>query len=211
MTASHEQIVQRYLDRLERALTGVPHEKGREILGEIETHIHEELTQLGHEPAEHEILEILDRVGDPGVIASEAHEGHPRPARGGALEIAALILLLIGGFVLPFIGWIIGVVLLWVSPVWNTRDKWIGTLVVPGGLAGAFYFLFFTPSTSSCSVGTHFRVLPSGRTKQINGPTICESSGFEPWLSTLIIAALALAAIWTTIYLARRMRGVSVT
>src|SRR3954452_7606151 len=35
--------------------------------------------------------------------------------------------------------WVVGVVLLWRSPVWTTRDKLIGTLVVPGGLAYVNY------------------------------------------------------------------------
>ena len=49
-------------------------------------------------------------------------------------EVAALWLLLIGGIVLPVLGWIIGVVILWASERWTRREKLIGTLVVPGGL-----------------------------------------------------------------------------
>jgi hypothetical protein len=36
------------------------------------------------------------------------------------------------------VGWLAGLVLLWSSRAWTTRDKWIGTLVIPGGLATAF-------------------------------------------------------------------------
>jgi hypothetical protein len=35
------------------------------------------------------------------------------------------------------VGWLVGVVLLWSSTVWTLRDKLIGTLVIPGGLATA--------------------------------------------------------------------------
>ena len=35
--------------------------------------------------------------------------------------------------------WVVGVVLLWRSRAWTTRDKLIGTLVVPGGLAYVMY------------------------------------------------------------------------
>ena len=35
---------------------------------------------------------------------------------------------------IPFLGWVVGVVLLWISRLWTTRDKLIGTL---GGLSMA--------------------------------------------------------------------------
>jgi hypothetical protein len=56
-----------------------------------------------------------------------------RPGRLGPLEISALVLLLFGGF-LAGIGWLAGVVLLWMSPRWQTGDKALGTAVWPGGL-----------------------------------------------------------------------------
>jgi hypothetical protein len=36
--------------------------------------------------------------------------------------------------VIPFLGWVVGVVLRWISRLWTTRDKLIGTL---GGLSMA--------------------------------------------------------------------------
>jgi hypothetical protein len=50
-------------------------------------------------------------------------------------EWAAIILLLLRGFIVG-LGWVAGLVLLWSSRAWSTRDKWVGTLVVPGGLVG---------------------------------------------------------------------------
>ena len=35
---------------------------------------------------------------------------------------------------IPFLGWVVGVVLRWISRLWTTRDKLIGTL---GGLSMA--------------------------------------------------------------------------
>ena len=46
------------------------------------------------------------------------------------MEIAAIVLLLLF--------WPVGVVLLWISDSWNTREKLIGTLVPPGGYLGIF-------------------------------------------------------------------------
>src|SRR5256885_872318 len=50
-------------------------------------------------------------------------------------------LLLFGGIIVPIFGWCVGVVLLWLSRVWSVREKLMATLVVPGGLLPAFYFL----------------------------------------------------------------------
>jgi hypothetical protein len=41
--------------------------------------------------------------------------------------VIALVLL-----VIPFLGWVVGVVLVWLSRLWTTRDKLIGTL---GGMS----------------------------------------------------------------------------
>ncbi len=59
------------------------------------------------------------------------------------MEVGALVLLLVGGIVLPMFGWLIGVVLLWVSNAWNVRDKVIGTLFVPGGLGLSIFSCSF--------------------------------------------------------------------
>jgi hypothetical protein len=72
------------------------------------------------------------------------------------METAALVLLLFGGFVFG-VGWIIGLVLLWSSAVWTPWEKLLGTLVVPGGLAGSF-FLFSLWAVTTTSGGSN--VLP---------------------------------------------------
>jgi hypothetical protein len=59
-----------------------------------------------------------------------------RAVRRGFQENLVIALLLVGGFVFAF-GWLIGVVLLWLSGAWTIREKLVGTLVVPGGLAFA--------------------------------------------------------------------------
>jgi hypothetical protein len=68
--------------------------------------------------------------------------GPPTPPHSGmgVPEIAAVILLLIGGF-LAGIGWIVGVVLLWISPRWRLSDKLLGTLIWPGGVAIVLFVL----------------------------------------------------------------------
>lgn len=50
---------------------------------------------------------------------------------------AALSWLTVGSLV-PFLGWLYGVVLLWRSPEWTVRDKIIGTLCFPFGFVGTY-------------------------------------------------------------------------
>ncbi len=52
----------------------------------------------------------------------------------GSARGLALIPLLLGGLLLVGIGWLVGVALLWMSRVWSTRDKLVGTFLLPGGL-----------------------------------------------------------------------------
>ncbi|HSO55610.1 MAG TPA: hypothetical protein VL330_23350, partial [Actinomycetes bacterium] len=66
--------------------------------------------------------------GDPADIAAETRErfGVPTaPARPATpwLEVIALVVL-----VIPFLGWVVGVVLVWLSRRWTTRDKIVGTI-----------------------------------------------------------------------------------
>ena len=95
------------------------------------------------------VMNILDRLGEPAEVVADARERLgirlAQPYRPGVLEIAAVILV-------PFL-WPVGVILLWISPAWNWRDKLIGTLVPPGGYIGLSYILLAGP-TSVRSCGT---------------------------------------------------------
>jgi hypothetical protein len=124
-------LVGDYLRRLEDEARALPRRERTELLDEIRGHLRAELAD---DPAEHDVRNALDRLGDPREIV--AATGVPsRRRRVGALEIVAVVLLLIGAIVIPVLGWFVGLVLLWASAAWTTRQKWLGTLVVPGGLA----------------------------------------------------------------------------
>jgi uncharacterized membrane protein len=107
----------------------LPADRRNEILAEIEEHITEGLAEFDT-PTEADVRNVLDRVGDPHEIATEARDrlgGSQMRARAPGLEVIALVLLTI-----PLVGWVIGIVLIWVSALWTTREKTIATLVVPG-------------------------------------------------------------------------------
>lgn len=208
MTTRADELINDYLDRLEEELADFPSTRRRELVQEISAHIAEARASLEQED-EASIRNLLDRIGDPADIAAEAEgvpPAGPEPAappviveqRGtGALEIAALILLLIGGLVLPVVGWVIGVVLLWVSSAWTVPQKLLGTLVVPGGLALPIGLGVLATSSASC-----VQVPVAGAPN----PVACTTGGSGGQaVGTIAVILLAVASVATVAYLARRM------
>ena len=200
MTRTADQLVDDYLRRLNRELADLPRARRREVVEEITEHIAEARAALPVE-SEADVRNLLDRVGDPSELAADARERFGlRPSRAGIREIAAIVLLLVGGF-LMFIGWVVGVVLLWASDAWNTRDKLIGTLVVPGGLVLPLSLFVLAGTGETCSG------VIDPRTRAVIERTCTGGPSFAAQLlAGAVFVVLVLAPIVTSIYLARRMR-----
>ena len=197
MSAIADRLVSDYLDRLERELAGFPAARRRELVQEISGHIAEARAALEDED-EPAIRNLLDRIGEPTDIAAEAGSGSPEalpPAatKGSGWDVVALVLLLVGGLALPVVGWVIGVVLLWVSDSWTTIEKLIGTFVVPGGLALPVFLLTFAGWTESCSG-------PPG------GPLVCTGGPSQGMQVAGIVGTVVLFVLplLSTAFLARR-------
>ena len=111
-----------------------------------------------------------------------------------------MALLLVGGVVLPVVGWIVGAVLLWGSEAWTRREKLVGTLVVPGGLLAAVFLVSGTTYVESC-VETGG---PGGgvETTCTGGP-----SQLAQILGIVLVIVLFVAPIVSAVYLLRRARG----
>ena len=131
MTTEVDALILRYLQDLEAELHDLPANRRQELLDEVGEHI--AAARAGLDPeTEAGVRTMLERLGDPADIAAEARERFgvqpppPRPATPW-LEVIALVLL-----VIPFVGWVVGVILVWLSRLWTTRDKLIGTI---GGLS----------------------------------------------------------------------------
>src|SRR5262249_39686345 len=145
MSTDDDQLVEDYLRELHSAAQGLPADRRDELIEEITAHI-AQARQSDDSPMA--VRTILDRLGDPADIVRAAADtppgspawsgapgsgpGHPvtaaaQPGRAGALELAAVLFLLLGGIVIPVLGWFIGVVLLWLPPRWPARDKVLGT------------------------------------------------------------------------------------
>jgi len=184
-----------YLARLRRAGRGLPPGRRRELLAEIEAHLSEAIDPSASDA---QALTVLDKLGDPeAIIAAETPRLDELPAPRGTREWVAIGLLLFGGFIFV-LGWFVGLILLWSSRAWTTRDKWIGTLVIPGGLA------------SSVVIGL---IAIGAPTKKIchafnGGGQHCTNAAGQSTpssiLGVVVFALLVLAPIGTSIYLARR-------
>lgn len=121
-----DDVVAGYLHQLDQALAGLPRSRRREVVDEI-------ATRIANDPAD--ARDLRDRFGEPNDVAARARARFGvGPDPGSWREVATLFLLPIGGLVVPVIGWLVGVVLLWQSDAWTRGDKLLGTLVVPGGL-----------------------------------------------------------------------------
>jgi hypothetical protein len=195
MTTKVDTLVDRYLKDLEAELRGFPASRRREILDEVGEHITEARATLDTE-TEAAIRTVLERLGDPADIAAEARDRLGLPARPPRqptpwLEVIALVLL-----VIPFLGWVVGVILVWISRLWTTRDKLIGTL---GGLSWALAGLGVvladvgsTPLSSSGSGSPLGSPVP-----EPGGPGVIE---------LLLVVAPLVLPIAAAIYLAFRLR-----
>jgi uncharacterized membrane protein len=141
MTIKVDALVYQYLTDLEAELRGLPANRRRELLDEVGEHITAARAALDPE-TEAGIRTVLERLGDPADIAAEARErfgvqaASARPAIPW-LEVLALAMLVLVPFIVgldmsalvPVLGWLVGLVLLWRSHIWTAHDKRIGTLL----------------------------------------------------------------------------------
>jgi hypothetical protein len=180
-----------YVRELRSAARRLPRAQRNELVAEITAHLAETAPASASQA---EALTALERLGEPTDILNEQVTQAPAPARRlGSHEIAAILLLMFGGFVV-FVGWLAGVFLLWTSGRWTMREKAIGTLVVPGGYATAAYALLLTSSVTRCS-GSR------GLVTCVGGPTTLQQVGQIAVLVFVMAGPLASA-----FFLAKRAR-----
>lgn len=202
-------LAEDYLRRLRRAGSDLAPERLRELLLEIEGYLADAIPPGA---SDDEALEALERLGPPGDVLEAERPGSATPDtdRRGTREWAAVILLPLGGFVFG-VGWIIGLVLLWSSRLWTVRDKLIGTLIIPGGLATAVMVALLgavgTAETQECGgVATQLNATTGAVIKR--GSMHCTTTGAPSAATTAFHIALAVALllgpILSAVYLARR-------
>lgn len=191
-------LAQGYLDDLRTVATErLGPLRADELVSDIREHIEEAVD------ADQPLEQVIHRLGSPReIVAAEAPAAAapsaptPHPSRLRAHEIWAVVLLLAGAAVLG-VGWIAGVVLLWTSDRWSTRDKLLGTLLWPGGLAPLLFSLGFASSSSST-----IEECVDGVCRTV-GDT---STGPPAWVGIAILAVLLVVPIATAVHLLRAAR-----
>jgi hypothetical protein len=203
MSSQADKLAEGYLQRLDRELRDLPRARRRELVDEIAEHISEGRADLEVED-EAAVRALLERTGSPEDIAADARERFDiRPRKPGWKEVGALILLPIGGVILPVLGWFIGIVLLWISDAWNTRDKLFGTLLFPGGLLIPVALGVLASEAGTCSTIVNPQLSPQPIEQTCTG-----GGGTAAWEIALVVILIVVPLI-TTVYLARRMRRMS--
>jgi HAAS len=198
-------LVADYLKRLDSALGDAPPEQRHEVMEDISEHIS---SVRAEDDVRSEALtrQVLERLGTPEEIAAELQQ--PAPARSrGLVEIAAIALLLVGGLILPVLGWILGAVLLWTSRIWSRRDKVIGTLLLPGGLLIAYLLLALPIGGSACPDSVH-RSAVQPRLPTSSGGIFdsCGQAGTAThWLLGALVVLAIVIPVLTAIHLGRQL------
>lgn len=126
-------LVEDYLVRLRAATADLADAPRAELLDNIGAHLAETVPPGTDETA---ARQALDELGRPEEIAAAARaENTPPPARdttgSTAYDVLTVLALLLGGFVVPLLGWVAGVVMLWSGPRWTGREKVLGTVAWP--------------------------------------------------------------------------------
>ena len=136
-----EALVHDYLGRLDAAALSLTPSRRAELAGEVRQHIEMALAEAGGRD-EVTVRNVLDRLGPPDeIVDAERDPDGPPPgwtmqgsaSRGsgwGGMEIAAILLLTVGAIFLPIIGPLLGLIFVWASTQWTTRQKAIATAIV---------------------------------------------------------------------------------
>ncbi len=199
-----------YLIRLDAAMSALPHG----VAADIRSGIVEELDGLNAAAT----AERIAQLGDPVNIAREAQDevpaapvvvvAAPAPAvpkrpvtttRGYA--IAAALTLSFGGFVVPFIGWVVGAVLVCFSTLWRTWEK-VTAILVPF-VAGAISLLVASTFTAITSVVETGSSSGSGTGEGVN--PLVPMAGVSGWHLLILLGFLLIPA--SGLWLLWRLRG----
>jgi len=184
-----------YLQQVRREGRDLPGDRLAELLIDLEEHLS---AAVPADASEEDAREVLDRFGDPREIIEVARpESSVSAQRRGTREWTAIFLLLFGS-IAAGVGWLVGVVLLWSSRAWTTKDKLIGTLVLPGGLLASAVLLVL-------ALGRPHKQMCLYRGTSLVHCTRVTSSG-PSTLGSIGLILLALTPLATGIYLARRAR-----
>ena len=131
--AGHRQVTD-YLSRLHAAAWQLPTDRRTALVNRTRDQLR---ADLGEDPPADLASAALDRLGPPeDLVRADLAEVGPAPVRPpptpavwGSREVAAVLLLGVGGLALPVVGPIVGLVLTWFSDRWTTADRLVAVLL----------------------------------------------------------------------------------
>jgi uncharacterized membrane protein len=205
-----QQLREEYLSQLDAAMRGLPHG----VATDIRAGIDEELQGLDASAT----AERIARLGDPAEIARGAQEETPggqafapppvvapTTPRGPVsatkgFAITAALALGFGGFLVPVLGWFIGVVLVSLSALWKTWEK-VVAILVPFVVTGLSFL--------AASAFTGFSSGASGGSSSGTGPEVEAANPLVPgigeWHVLILLGFLLVPA--SGLWLLWRLRG----
>lgn len=129
MQSTNQTLIDDYLTAVRAATRSLPASRQASIVDDLESHIEQ---ALAPDAGEAEVRTVLERLGSPELIAAEAGAKEVAGGPARAKEVVGLILISVGSLI-PVIGWVVGIVLVWMSPVWSKTQKLMATLIWPFG------------------------------------------------------------------------------
>ncbi|MFI0230809.1 hypothetical protein [Streptomyces sp. NPDC017086] len=106
-------------------------------------------------------------------------------------EPLVIVLLVEVGAFLFAVGWLTGILMLWTSRQWCTRDKIVGTFLVPGGFVPAAVLTFWT---ERCTAAINVSGIAEER---------CGHISTTPWVDMLTLVVLWVAPLGSMAWLIR--------
>ena len=226
MTTTVDDFTQDYFGRLDRAAQRLPVDRRDELLSEIREHL-DGARAAGAAADEAAVRTLLDRLGEPEeIVASASASEDVRAAvsssyapAGTGLETAAVVMLTVGSLV-PIVGWLVGVALVWMSSRWTQRDMLLGTLVTPGGPGLVLLAGLVVPGEScqtsigAVSIATSSGTLVDAPPPAPTSSTTCSGGLPGPaWLPPVLglLAIIASIAVAVAVHLLRRARRAAAT
>ena len=212
-----DRLVDNYLARLADAAQALPPDRRAELLSEIREHIVASRSG-GNGADEAAVRTMLDRLGEPADIVAAAMEEspaeHPRlpPAQGRrhgiGLEVGAVVMLTVGSLI-PVVGWVVGLILLWSSGLWRRSEKLLGTLIVPGGpgLALLLGGMAFALPSQTCTSSTSGSTVDGGVVTVVTSPEVCTGFAVPPAFGITFLLFILIAPVVVAIVLLNRARG----
>lgn len=133
-------LAEDYLRRLEAAARDLPSQDREDRIMELRGHLE---AGLADGASDADVRNLLSDLGSPEEIvaaaALESDVGPPsqRPARAfaqpaspwGAFEVIAVLGLLLGSFIVPIVGPVVGLAFAWASPRWTRKEKTVATVL----------------------------------------------------------------------------------